>query len=306
MKKINNTIIIGIDHGYGNIKTANCCFPTGLMKSNTEPTFATDLLIWNSTYYSIGVGHKEFTADKFKDDDYYVLTLAAIARELRRENITTADVHIAAGLPLPWVSQQKTDFKQYLLRNETADFVFRGVDYHIRFVGADIFPQGFAAVANRLHEFPGVTMLCDIGNGTMNLLRIADKKPDARNMYTEKYGTHQCTLAIRENMMKEHHASLDESIIREVLKTGSADIDAEYLKTVTDTAGQYTAGIFRRLREREYDPKLMRLFVVGGGGCLIKNFADYDKSRVTICDDICATAKGYEYMAETTLKRGRR
>ena len=25
MKKFNNTIIIGIDHGYGNMKTANCC-----------------------------------------------------------------------------------------------------------------------------------------------------------------------------------------------------------------------------------------------------------------------------------------
>ena len=31
MKKFNNTIIIGIDHGYGNMKTANCCFPTGFI-----------------------------------------------------------------------------------------------------------------------------------------------------------------------------------------------------------------------------------------------------------------------------------
>ena len=29
MKNKNGTFIIGIDHGYGNIKTANCCFPTG-------------------------------------------------------------------------------------------------------------------------------------------------------------------------------------------------------------------------------------------------------------------------------------
>ncbi len=26
----NAPIIIGIDHGYGNIKTANCCFKTGV------------------------------------------------------------------------------------------------------------------------------------------------------------------------------------------------------------------------------------------------------------------------------------
>ena len=62
-------------------------------------------------------------------------------------------------------------------------------------------------------------------------------------------------------------------------------------------------GIFRRLRKHGYDPKLMRLYVVGGGGCLIRNFADYDESRVTINDDICATAKGYERMLELKLLR---
>ena len=78
MKKMNQTYLIGIDHGYGNMKTTNCCFPTGVVKSDTEPTFVSDLLVWNGTYYSIGVGHKEFKADKFNDEDYYVLTLARL------------------------------------------------------------------------------------------------------------------------------------------------------------------------------------------------------------------------------------
>ena len=47
----------------------------------------------------------------------------------------------------------------------------------------------------------------------------------------------------------------------------------------------------------------MKLYVVGGGGCLIRNFADYDASRVIIDEDICATAKGYEYMALVSLNR---
>ena len=34
-----------------------------------------------------------------------------------------------------------------------------------------------------------------------------------------------------------------------------------------------------------------------------RNFADYDASRVIINEDICATAKGYEYMALISLKR---
>ena len=59
--------------------------------------------------------------------------------------------------------------------------------------------------------------------------------------------------------------------------------------------------IMRRLREHEYNPALMKLYVVGGGGCLIRNFTEFDPSRVTINDDICATAKGYERLAERKL-----
>lgn len=303
MKRFNEMYVIGIDHGYGNMKTANCCFSTGVMKSDTEPVFASDLLIWNNKYYSIGVGHKEFTADKFSDEDYYVLTFASIARELRRERITKATVFIAAGLPLTWVSEQKAEFKKYLLQHNEVSFTFRNTEYQIKIAGAEIYPQGFAAVAERLGDFKGVNMLCDIGNGTMNLLRVVNKKPDAQRMFTEKYGTHQCSLLIREQMMKVHHVNLDDTIINEILKKGTANIDKHYLDTIIKTSKEYTTGIFRRLREHEYDSKLMKLYVVGGGGCLIRNFTDYDENRVIINDDICATAKGYEYMAFVTLNR---
>ena len=76
----NNPIIIGIDHGYGNIKTAHTCFRTGVTSHDREPTFKNDLLIYENKYYTIGGGHKEFAADKMTDSDYYILTLAAIGR----------------------------------------------------------------------------------------------------------------------------------------------------------------------------------------------------------------------------------
>ena len=47
-----------------------------------EPIFKDNLLVWNNKYYLIGAEHKEFSADKMLDEDYYILTLAAIAREL--------------------------------------------------------------------------------------------------------------------------------------------------------------------------------------------------------------------------------
>ena len=77
------------------------------MKHGAEPLFTKNLLVYDGRYYTIGEGHKEFKAEKQNDDDYYVLTLAAIAMELDDNDLTEADVFIAAGLPLTWTSGQK-------------------------------------------------------------------------------------------------------------------------------------------------------------------------------------------------------
>lgn len=178
MKNKNGIYIIGVDHGYGNIKTANCCFPTGVEGSDAEPTFKNDLLIYQGRYYQIGVGHKEYAAEKVMDEDYYILTLAAIARELSREQITQANVFLAAGLPLSWVAKQRKAFQEYLLQNREVEFSFRRKDYYIRIVGAAVYPQGFAAIAPIVNHFTGSNMLCDIGNGTMNILRTMNSNVD--------------------------------------------------------------------------------------------------------------------------------
>ena len=303
MKNSNDSLILGIDHGYGNIKTANKTFGTGVYVSDTEPAFKDNLLTWNGKYYTIGEGHKEFVADKIQDMDYYVLTLAAVAYELRARGLREAKVHLAAGLPLTWLTAQKEAFRSYLLQNKEVEFSFNGIDYRVEFTGADIFPQGFAAIADRIHEFSGTNMLCDIGNGTMNVMFINEKKAENRRCFTEKFGTQQCVIQAKEDMMRTHHATVDESVITRVLRFGKADIADEFLETITKSAKNYVAEIFRNLREHGYDPRMMRLTVVGGGGCLIKNFADCDKSRITVIDDIRATAKGYERLATRQRKR---
>ena len=304
VKEYQGVKIIGIDNGYGNIKTANCCFPTGLTAHDTEPVFKDELLVCGGKYYLIGTGHKEFAADKTEDDDFYILTLAAIARELNMYGLSSATVRLAVGLPLTWVSRQREDFKAYLMRSRKVSFMFRGKAYQVEIGGIDVFPQGFAAVASRIGDFKGVNMLCDIGNGTMNIMFINDRKPVADRMFTEKYGTHQCMLAVRESVMRTHHAIVDDSIINRVLRFGTADIQEDYLTTIRETAAGYVREIFRILREHEFNPAIMRLHVLGGGSCLVRNFGEFDADRVSICDDICATAKGYEYLCEQALRRG--
>ena len=296
-------IIVSIDHGYGNIKTSHFCFKSGVTTYDQEPPFQSNLLIYHDHFYIIGEDRMEFSADKTWNDNYFILTLAAVAMELDYRNMRTATVHLAVGLPLTWVGQQKEAFKAYLLQNDSVDFTFRGTTYHVEFAGADVFPQGFAAVADHLKDFSGVNMLCDIGSGTMNIMFINNGKPVSTKCFTEKYGTQQCMIAVREQLLRQFGTTVEDDVIEEVLRTGTADIGQKYLDAISAAAAEYVSGIMRRLREHEYNPELMKLYIMGGGSCMIKTFGTYNPERVTINEDICATAKGYETLARLRMKQ---
>ncbi|MFR5336542.1 MAG: hypothetical protein ACLTH0_09545 [Blautia producta] len=55
MKNNNNetVMVIGIDHGYGNMKTATRCFPSGVARYDKEPIFQNNLLVYNGMYYQM-------------------------------------------------------------------------------------------------------------------------------------------------------------------------------------------------------------------------------------------------------------
>lgn len=304
MKELNDIRIIGVDHGYGNMKTANHIFKTGILAYDAEPLFTADMLVYEGKYYLIGEGHKEFISEKIKDEDYYLLTLVAIAKELKDEGLTEANVVIAAGLPLTWTSGQKKDFAAYLGKNKEVSFTYKKIDYHITIEDVRIYPQGYAAVAEVASAMKGVNIIADIGNGTMNVLYMVNGRPQSGKMYTEKFGTYQCTLAIREIFMQKTNRELNDAIIDEVLCTGTAEIGPSDLKILRAAATEYVNDIFRRLREHGYDEGTMKLYITGGGGCLVKHFRKCSPDRVIFVDDICAAAKGYEYLAEAQLKAG--
>lgn len=84
MKQLKNMQIIGIDTGYGNLKTASGIFPASVLTFDHEPVHAQDLLIYDGKYHVIGSGHREFTPDKVSNPDHYLLTLAGIGQSSQR------------------------------------------------------------------------------------------------------------------------------------------------------------------------------------------------------------------------------
>ncbi len=49
-------MIIGIDHGYGYMKTANCVFTTGLTEYDKEPYTTENVIRYDDKFYVCGSG----------------------------------------------------------------------------------------------------------------------------------------------------------------------------------------------------------------------------------------------------------
>ena len=112
------SIIIGIDHGYYAIKTAHCSFPAGLTSyGEHEPYTRQGLLELAGCFFVCGTGRQPIQRDKTANDNYYLLTLAAIAKEIQQRGLPPeCSVRIAAGLPLTSFGRDKPKFRDYLFR----------------------------------------------------------------------------------------------------------------------------------------------------------------------------------------------
>ncbi len=305
MQKYNSNIriIVGVDHGYGNMKTAHRVFRTGVECMEEEPIVSKNFVRYKDKFYVIGESHLVYQGNKTDSEDFYILTLAALAEELKFRGLHEANVILAVGLPLAWMKSQGADFRHYLMKEQELHFEFRKERYYVHLCGVEIFPQGFAAVVN-LGAMQGMNMLADIGNGTMNVMQIVDNKPLEKSLVTEKFGVGICMKEIQKELSKENGEDISEMLIEPLLRNGLQERTDSTAKKVEHIATRYTENIRRRLVDYGYKEGLVHLYVIGGGGCLIRNYSDLaEKTGVTFITDICANAKGYATLAEKKLRR---
>ena len=112
------TMNIGIDHGYYAIKTRHFSFPAGISEYSHEPYTLQNTLEYGGKFFVCGTGRQPILRNKMENDNYYLLTLAAIAKEIKqRGEKAECSVRIAAGLPLAGFGRKKKSFREYLLRS---------------------------------------------------------------------------------------------------------------------------------------------------------------------------------------------
>ena len=263
-----------------------------------EPIVSTNFVKYREKYYVIGESHLVYQGNKTDSDDFYILTLAGLAEELKFRELHEAEVVLAVGLPLAWVKSQSADWRAYLMQEKELDFMFQKERYKVHLCGVEIFPQGLAAVHNQ-GAMPRMNMLVDIGNGTMSILEIHDGRPIEKSISTEVFGVHHCMEKIQKELSKRGGVEVPEMLIEPLLRNGIGERTDDVAMVTKRIAESYTEEIIKKLTAHGYKEDLIHLYIIGGGGCLLRHFSDLtEKGNVTVISDICANAKGYEALAE--------
>ena len=172
-KHMNNKLeVIGIDHGWSMMKTISQVFVTGVKEITTTPALFGDVLEYEGKFYKVGTVRQEVKDTKVEDDSFYLLTLAAVAKELKRRGLAEAKVFLAVGLPLTRFGAEKNDFIKYLTKNKRVSFKYENEPYYIEIDDVAVFPQCYAAVVDKIPTMAKKTLIVDIGSWTIDIMPV--------------------------------------------------------------------------------------------------------------------------------------
>ena len=303
---MNDVIVIGVDHGYAAMKTVHFSFPTGLVEYEHEPYTQKDVLEYGGRYYVVGSGRQPLQRDKTQTEDYYLLTLAAIAKELEHRGAEhTASIHLAAGLPLTSFGRDKKSFRSYLYRDGSAiPFRYEGQDYTITIQEVSLFPQGYAAVLTQteLLDEPSV-IVADIGGWTVDLMRLDNRIPNAATCRSLELGMIRCLDEISEQVRQIFGVSMTDAQIESVLRGGAISADDRVRAVIHAQAGQYVRDLLSTIMESGLDVRAMPTIFLGGGAALLKRHVSATDGlcRPLLLDNVSLNAKGYEQLTARML-----
>ncbi len=303
---MNDTITIGVDHGYAAMKSAHFSFPTGLVEYEHEPYTRKDVLELDGRFYVVGTGRQPLQKDKTRTEDYYLLTLAAIAKELEhRQAGPVATVHLAAGLPLTSFGRDKKKFKEYLLRDgQPVTLRYEWSTYTVTIEKVSLFPQGYAAVLTQtdLLDEPSV-IVADIGGWTVDLMRLDGRIPNAATCRSLELGMIRCLDEIAEQIRRSLGLSMTAAQIESVLCGEANSVDNNARLIIHREAGAYTRRLLSVIAESGLDVRAMPTIFLGGGAALMKRHVSASDGlcRPLILDDVCLNAKGYERLVGQLL-----
>ena len=305
--------VIAVDNGWQQTKSKNYSFKSGLARGETSSGIGDgDILVFEGKHYIIASESMPHKPDKTIDDDHFILTLFAIAKELTHDNMDfladlnkngATEIELVVGLPPKDYQRQKEGFAKYFQR-EKVSFKFNSLDIHIEITHVFVFPQAYAAAIALREKFKGsnLTNVVDIGGHTADCLRVLkDFKFDGDTVDSldDKVGVNALYALIKKKARANGGKKILEDTITEILLNDPITIknsSKERIDLVQDTAKEFTKRLLGKIANPDevgFDLTEDTTLFVGGGALLLKEFienselvakpvfADSDKDNVT-------------------------
>ena len=296
-----NIEIIAIDHGWSHIKTRSTVFVSGV-EENVSPTFFDNVLEYNGKFYNIGGKRIEVKNTKVDNNDFYLLTLAAIAKELKNRNLTDANVYLAVGLPLTRFGEEKQAFIDYLKKDKEVTFKYAEKEYHITIEKVSVFPQCYAAVADMIPTFAKKAVVIDIGSWTVDIMPVVNKQPDDQRCSSLPKGIITCMREMNRACVRRFNYELDESDIEHYIRYHQIDgIPKDVVALMDSFLAKYAEMIVSSLKEMEINIQTTPIYFVGGGAVVMKNYGGLNMQNVYYKQDVKSNAKGFEILAKAAM-----
>lgn len=296
-------MLIAIDHGNKQMKTAHKTFSSGLCVSDTRPPFGENVLFYEGKYYTLSEQRIPYMRDKTADERFFILTLFAIAFELRIMRCSVnevTDIKLAVGLPPAHYGTQYKRFEKYFLERGVMEYDLDGRIYRICISGAMCFPQAYAAV---MPVYPRIQQLSkavvvDIGGFTADYLLIKNGQADLSACDSLENGVITLYNRIKSKVNADYDLLMDESDIDAILQDKPYEYSRDIVCLINEQAQLFINDLFGKLRERMIDLRTGKAIFVGGGSILLRRQIEAsDKVSSTIfVNEISANTKGYELL----------
>ena len=297
-----NREIIGIDHGNRNMKTAGTVFSAAVQPVQTKPDSLENILEYQNRFYYIGgQGPVMERVDKTENEDYYLLTLAALAKELKCRNRTCANVKMGAALPPRRFQFQKEGFRKYLFKTKELHFRYEGIHYHVTLENVYVFMQGHVVIHTLLDEIPGFCLLVDIGGGTVDLVGFVDGMPDGNYAISDKAALY-CINRVNEEIVAKLGVSVPPYFVEAFMRHGTCDCPEKYQTEITRCLRDYSSDIYKIIQASHYNLDLTNIVFMGGGASIIRHFGDNRDRKVQFVTDVCANARGCESAVRSVMR----
>ena len=300
-------IIIGVDTGNRQIKTATQVFTSGIQVSDTQSGIFqdNDTIRYGGQYYTPTMARDSYKRDKTIDDDYFVLTLFAVVRELRERGIDPArsdeptTVVLVVGLPPAHLVRQKDRFREYFNRGEVS-FEYNGSPIVLDIVNVHVLIQGYSAILGSYSEIRKLksAYIIDIGGYTTDVIGVLNGNTNPSICFSEDDGMIHLYNRIHNAMNVKFDSVPSESQIEELLTDPSYgdELDEGMADVASEQAREYVKELLLKLREKKVDLRLSKGIFVGGGSSRLKAYIESSElvRNPMFITDIKANAIGYE------------